>query len=213
MFGWIDRMQQAADERGEASSRVFTLPNVISFARLLLIPVFVWLLSTPGLEAAGVLLLGLVVASDWVDGWIARRTGSVSKLGRLLDPFSDRLVIAMALITFAVQEVFPWWAVVAVVARDVLVLGAGIVAIALRHQAIAVRWEGKVGTFDLMVGIPLIAWGGFGLPLAAAALAVGWPLFAVGLVLYYVAAAHYLSDLIDVFRGRYSPPDAHQPST
>lgn len=211
MFEWIDRMKKAADESGEASSRILTLPNAISFVRLLLIPVFVWLLSTPGLEAAGLVLLGVIVASDWVDGWVARRTGSVSRLGRLLDPFSDRLVIAVALITFAVQGVFPWWAAIAVIFRDVLVLGAGIVAIWLRHQAIAVRWVGKVGTFDLMVGIPLIAWGGFGLPLAAAAFACGWPIFGVGLVFYYVAAGWYLMDLIRLFQGRYSPGGSGNP--
>jgi cardiolipin synthase len=203
MFEAIDRMKRAAGEGGAASQRILTVPNLISFTRLLLIPVFVWLLCNPGTEAWGIILLGVVVASDWVDGWVARKTNSVSEFGRLLDPFSDRLVIAAALLTFAFQDAFPWWAVAAVVCRDVLVLGAGIVAVSLKHQAIAVRWLGKVGTFDLMTGIPMIAWGGFGLPLAAAALACGWPIFLVGLALYYVSAGQYLMDLIHLFQGRY----------
>ena len=198
MFEAIDRLRTVAgggEGSVEGSERILTVPNAISFARLLLIPVFVWLLAAPGLEAWGLLLLAAVVASDWLDGWVARRTGSVSKLGKFLDPLSDRLVIAAALITFGVQEVMPWWAVVAVVVRDVLVLAFGAMALAARGTAIPVRWIGKVATLDLMVGIPMIAWAGYDLPLAAVAAAVGWLTFGVGLGLYYVAALLYVRDL------------------
>lgn len=202
MFGSIERLV-GGSEGGASSRRVWTIPNAISLARLLLIPVFVWLLSNDGAEGWGIGLLVLVVASDWVDGYIARRTNSVSDLGKLLDPFSDRIVIAAALITFTVQGVFPLWATVAVVGRDVLILAAGIAALAIAHRSIAVRWIGKVATFDLMVGIPMVAWGGLGLPMAPAALACGWPVFLMGLCLYYLAAGAYVVDLVNLFRGTY----------
>jgi len=199
MFEALDKLRTIAgggEGSVEGSSRIVTLPNAISFARLLFIPVFVWMLATPGLEGAGILLLIVVVASDWLDGWVARRTGSVSKLGKLLDPISDRLVIAAALLTFGVQGVMPWWAVVAVLTRDVLVLTLGALALAKSRAAIPVRWVGKVATLDLMVGIPMIAWAGYDLPLADVAAPVGWLTFGLGLGLYYVSAGFYLRDLL-----------------
>lgn len=198
MFSAIDRLRTTAgggEGSVEGSDRILTVPNAISFARLLLIPVFVWMLSTPGLEVWGILLLDVVVASDWLDGWVARRTGSVSRFGKLLDPLSDRLVIAAALITFGVQGAMPWWAVAAVIVRDVLVLAFGAMALSAGGTAIPVRWVGKVATLDLMVGIPMIAWAGFDLPLADVAAPVGWLIFGVGLGLYYVAAGLYMRDL------------------
>src|SRR5438552_18480700 len=90
--------------------RIATVPNVVSFFRILLIPVFVVLLLHHGTEAAGLLLLGGVVATDWVDGYIARHAGQVSNLGKLLDPVADRLAIAAALVTLVLRHAFPLWA-------------------------------------------------------------------------------------------------------
>jgi cardiolipin synthase (CMP-forming) len=185
---------------GATSNRILTLPNFISLGRLLMIPVFVWLLAGEGTEVWGFIVLGLVLASDWVDGYIARRTGQVSELGKLLDPLSDRLVIAAALVTFVVIDALPLWAAVLVIGRDVVVLTAGILALTRWSIRIDVRWTGKVATFDLMVGIPLIAWGGLNLPLRHAALACGWTIFALGLTLYYWTAGLYLRDMVDALR-------------
>src|SRR5438128_11846186 len=77
--------------------RIATVPNLLSAIRILLIPVFVLLLLRHGTEGAGLVLLALVVATDWVDGQIARRTGQVSNLGKILDPVADRLALAAAL--------------------------------------------------------------------------------------------------------------------
>ena len=195
MFESIDRLVGASKGEGiDSTDRVFTVPNAISLSRLLLIPAFLWLLASPGEEGWGIGLLVLVVASDWIDGYIARRTDSVSRLGSLLDPLSDRLVISAALIMFVAQGVFPTWTAALIIARDVFVLGASVLAVAKGRQ-IAVRWTGKVATFDLMAAIPLIAWGGFDLPLAPAAIAIGWTFFVFGLPLYYVAAYGYVGDL------------------
>src|SRR5436309_428134 len=109
-----------------ASRRVATVPNLLSFLRILLIPVFVLLIAHRGTEAGGLLLLGAVVATDWVDGTIARRTGQVSELGKVLDPVADRLAIAAALIALVVRKAFPLWAALLILVRDALILLAGL---------------------------------------------------------------------------------------
>jgi cardiolipin synthase len=177
----------------DTSRRVLTVPNLLSFARILLIPAFVLLLLHHGTEAAGLVLLGVVVATDWVDGTIARRTGQVSELGKWLDPIADRAAIGAALITLVVRSAFPLWAALLILVRDGLILLAGTVLLA-RGKRIDVRYIGKVATFSLMFGVPAVAWGNFGLPLGAAARALGWISFGVGIVEYYVAGALYVSD-------------------
>jgi cardiolipin synthase (CMP-forming) len=174
--------------------RVLTVPNAISALRIALIPVFVALILDHDTTTAGLIMFGCVVATDWVDGTIARRTGQVSELGKVLDPVADRLAIAAGIIALAIRGVFPVWAAVAIIARDVAVLGVGVFLLARRHVRIEVRWIGKVATFSLMVAVPAIAWGALDLPLAAAATAVGWVCFAVGIVEYYVAAWVYGQD-------------------
>jgi cardiolipin synthase (CMP-forming) len=177
-----------------SSNRVLTVPNLISFARILLIPVFVLLLLNDGTERAGLLLLGFVVSTDWVDGQIARRTGQVSELGKILDPVADRLAIAAALVTLVVIGAFPLWAALLILVRDAAILIAGI-ALLRRGIRIDVRVIGKVATFSLMFAVPAIAWGNLGLGLDATALALGWIAFVVGIVEYYVAAGMYVGDI------------------
>jgi cardiolipin synthase len=109
-----------------------------------MIPVFVSLLlhHSKRSEEAGLLILGLVVSTDWVDGWIARRTGQVSDLGKLLDPVADRLALAAALITLVVRHAFPLWAALLVIARDGLILIAGAALLLRMKVRIDVRWIG-----------------------------------------------------------------------
>ena len=178
-----------------SSRRVLTVPNVISAFRIAMIPVFVALILDEDTTTAGLIVFGVVVATDWVDGTIARRTGQVSDLGKVLDPVADRLAIAAGIIALAIRGVFPVWAAAAILVRDVVVLVVGLVVLTRRHVTIEVRWIGKVATFSLMVAVPAISWGALGLPLAAAATAVGWVSFAVGIVEYYVAAVVYARDV------------------
>jgi len=174
--------------------RVLTVPNAISALRIALIPVFVALILDEHTTTAGLIMFGCVIATDWVDGTIARRTGQVSELGKVLDPVADRLAIAAGIIALAIRGVFPVWAAVAIIARDVAILGVGVYLLSRRHIRLEVRWIGKVATFSLMVAVPAIAWGALDLPLAAAATAIGWVCFAVGIVEYYIAAGVYAQD-------------------
>jgi len=184
-----------------SSNRVLTVPNLISFVRILLIPFFVMLLLNEGTERAGLILLAFVVSTDWVDGQVARRTGQVSELGKILDPVADRLAIAAALITLVVRDAFPLWAALLILVRDAAILVAGI-ALLRKDIRIDVRLIGKLATFSLMFSVPAIAWATFGLGLDAALLAMGWIAYAVGIVEYYVATGMYVQDIRAALRAK-----------
>ncbi|HEX2089486.1 MAG TPA: CDP-alcohol phosphatidyltransferase family protein [Actinomycetota bacterium] len=180
--------------------RIATVPNLLSLIRILLIPVFVVLLVRPGTEAAGLILLAVVVSTDWIDGYIARHMGQVSNVGKLLDPIADRLAIAAGLIALVVRDAFPLWAALLVIGRDLVVMVAGGAVLLAVRARIDVRWIGKIATFALMWAIPWVAWGNFRLPLHELTLPVGWVVFWVGITAYYIAAVMYAFDLTNAVR-------------
>jgi cardiolipin synthase len=185
-----------------ASSAVVTVPNVLSFARIALIPLFSWLSANERTRLWGILLFAVVVSTDWVDGYVARRTGQVSELGRILDPVADRLAIGAGLLTFAISGIFPFWAALLILVRDVGVLLGGAAVLWGRDIRIEVRWIGKIATFSLMVAITWIAWGNSGGPLGEVLLVGGWLAYAVGIVEYYIAAGLYAIDVRDTLAER-----------
>jgi cardiolipin synthase len=189
----------------DGADRVLTVPNALSFLRIALIPVFVWLIVDPDTTFAGLVMFGLVLATDWIDGAIARATGQVSNLGKVLDPVSDRLAIAAGLIALVVRDAFPLWAALLILVRDGLILVAGVALLVARRVRIEVRYLGKVATFGLMVGIGCIAWGNLGYALSPTFLACGWVIYAVAIVEYYVATIQYVGDLRDVLASEPAP--------
>lgn len=194
-------MREGSGQTG-ASDRILTVPNALSFIRIAMIPVFVILLLDEGTRLWGFLVLGLVQATDWVDGYIARRYGQVTELGKVLDPFADRLAVGAALITFVVADLFPLWAALLVLVRDGLVLvAAGVIALT-GGPRIEVRRIGKIATFTLMWAIPMIAWGNADLLLEDAVLVLGWIWFAVGYVEYLAATGLYVIDLRRAYGAR-----------
>jgi cardiolipin synthase len=176
-----------------ASRRILTVPNALSFVRILLIPLFVTLLAGEGTRLAGFVLMGAVLSTDWVDGVIARRTGQVTELGKVLDPVADRLAVITALVTLVVLRLFPLWAAGIVVARDLALLAGGLYLFR-KGIRIDVRMIGKYATFVLMWAIPLIAWGNADLPIDDLAAVMGWVWFPVGVAEYYAAAVAYAGD-------------------
>jgi cardiolipin synthase len=185
-----------------ASSAVVTVPNALSLARIVLIPVFCWLSANEPTRLWGIFLFAVVVSTDWVDGYVARRTGQVSELGRILDPVADRLAIGAGLLTFAVSGIFPFWAAVLILLRDVAVLLGGAALLWGREIRVEVRWIGKIATASLMAAITWIAWGNARGPLGEVFLVGGWLAFAVGIVEYYVAAGLYAIDVRDALAAR-----------
>jgi len=182
-------------ETASASSAVLTLPNVLSFLRIAAIPLFCWLTVREDTRLLGIVLFAAVAATDWVDGTIARRTGQVSELGKILDPVADRLAIAAALITFAIVGIFPFWAALLILLRDVAVLFGGAAVLWGRQVRVDVRGIGKLATFSLMAAVTWIAWGNAGGALGNVLLVGGWLAYAVGIVEYYIAAGLYAIDV------------------
>ncbi|MET1019631.1 MAG: CDP-alcohol phosphatidyltransferase family protein [Microterricola sp.] len=183
----------------ELSNRVFTVPNILSFGRLLLVPVFLVLLMQ-GRDAAALTVLVISSLTDFLDGYIARRFNQMSRLGQLLDPAADRLYIFAAIIGLASRELVPWWLVAVIVGRDVLLLVLGIVLANYGYGPLPVHLLGKVATFALFLGMPLIMLG-----LAVPALApfsqpIAWAITLWGAFLYWWAGAIYLIETLRVIR-------------
>jgi cardiolipin synthase (CMP-forming) len=173
------------------SSAIVTWPNGVTLLRLLLMPVCALLLAG-GHYLSGLVLTALVGATDWVDGWLARRTGRVSRLGQLLDPLADRLLIASVALALLVRGVLPWPAALLLLGRD-LVLLAGWPLLQRRGiEPPEVIWLGKAATLVLLFALPVLTFGATGLAAAPAARAIGLALLWFGVVLYYLAGAVYV---------------------
>lgn len=178
-----------------ASRAILTVPNVLSAIRIVCIPVYAFLILDRSTTFTGLLLFGGVLATDWVDGAVARATGQVTELGKILDPVADRLAIAFGLVALVVRDAFPLWAALLIVGRDAITLVGGAIALAGRGLRVPVRPLGKVATFTLMLSIGGVSWGSLGYALAPGFAVIGWTCFAVGIVEYYAVAFAYAGDL------------------
>jgi cardiolipin synthase (CMP-forming) len=178
-----------------SSHRYLTAPNVFTLLRLCCIPIFVWLLFGKDDQVAAAWLLGGLGATDWVDGWLARRFDQVSEFGKIFDPTADRLLFIVAIGSIITYGIPPAWVMWAVVAREVIV-GAtmAIATLAFSMQRFDVTYWGKLATFLLMFAIPGFMLGdpdsgSFG---QQGFLIASWILVIPGLVLSYVTAVQYL---------------------
>lgn len=181
----------AKDGPEVVSDRVLTVPNLLSLVRLLVMPL-VWLDITGDRPVRALVVLALLVSTDWIDGYVARRFDQVSRLGKVLDPISDRILIAIVVVALGVAGIVPWWALGAVLLRDVVVGIVGLVVLARGAEAPAVTRMGKAATFGLMFTFPTFlfaeAIGGTGREVLRVAAFAG---LAVATVLYYAAAFGY----------------------
>jgi cardiolipin synthase (CMP-forming) len=178
--------------RRDWRAEVLTWPNLVTVVRLLCIPVFVWLLFARENRAAAAWLLAALGSTDWVDGWLARRFGQVSEVGKILDPTVDRLLFLVTVPAIVIDGSVPLLVAGLVVVREAAVAVVALTLGALGARRIDVTWEGKTGTFLLMVAFPLFL--GANSTLSYAPL-LGWLawLFALpGLVYSYVAAYQYV---------------------
>ena len=118
----------AAPARRRRGRRALTIPNLFTLARLLCLPLFLYLLFGRDNPAAAAWLLGALGATDWVDGYLARRLGQVSEFGKVFDPTVDRLLFIVAIVAIIIADAAPMWFCVAVLAREVLVGGMMLIA-------------------------------------------------------------------------------------
>lgn len=132
-----------------------TWPNLVTVIRLALLPAFFWLLFKTDHRAESAWLLGFLGATDWIDGYLARRLSQVSEIGKIIDPVADRILVISGLLAVAAAGGVPWWFAVATLARELIVSLLTLVLAILGAVRIDVLWWGKVSTFFLMVSFPL----------------------------------------------------------
>ncbi len=176
-----------------------TLPNLLSMLRLALVPVFLILLIR-GEDFWALLVLVVASASDFLDGFLARRFDQVTRLGQLLDPAADRLYIFAALLGLASRELVPWWIVLVVVGRDVFLLGLGVVLANFGFGPLPVHQLGKLATFCLFYALPMIMLGQAFPMLAWWSGPVGWAFGIWGAFLYWWAGIIYAIEAARVIR-------------
>ncbi|PKQ32607.1 MAG: CDP-diacylglycerol--glycerol-3-phosphate 3-phosphatidyltransferase [Actinobacteria bacterium HGW-Actinobacteria-2] len=183
------------------TTRVFTVPNILSFIRLAGVPVMLWLLLVREADIWVVVVLAVGGATDWLDGYLARTWHQRSRLGQVLDPLADRLYILATLIGLAFREIVPWWLVVLLAARDLVM--ATTIWPALRRRGFAslpVHFLGKAATFALLYAFPLVLLGNGEGPWATAARIVGWACVIWGAALYWWSGLLYLGQGAEVVR-------------
>jgi cardiolipin synthase len=186
------------------STRVLTVPNAISLARLLLVPVFA-LLIVRGEDGWAVAVLAVSGASDWLDGVLARRLGQVSRLGQLLDPAADRLFIVVTLVALTWRDVVPWWLLGVLVLRDVVLAVMLVVLARAGYAPLQVHLAGKAGTFALLYAFPLLLLAQWNSWVGAVAGVAGWAFALWGVALYWFSAAVYLAQARQLLRGDAGP--------
>jgi CDP-diacylglycerol--glycerol-3-phosphate 3-phosphatidyltransferase len=143
---------------GPPRSANLNLPNAITVVRILLAPVFIWMLLTDAgqdgaLRWAAAVLFIVAIATDWVDGAIARKHGLITDLGKLLDPIADKVLTGGALVALSILAELPWWVTILVLVREVgITVHRMIVA---TDHVVAAAWMGKLKTVAQSVAISL----------------------------------------------------------
>jgi cardiolipin synthase len=173
---------------------LWTIPNLISVLRLAAVPWFLWLLLHDDRPIAAGILLAVLGATDWVDGWIARRYDQGSEFGKVMDPVADRILLISGAVALLIDGSVPVWVGVVVLAREAIVSGGTLALAAMGARRIDVQWVGKAGTLALMFALPMFLWldhtaPGVGHDVLAV---VTWGFTIGGLVLSYYAALGYI---------------------
>ena len=180
--------------------RVLTVPNLLSATRLVLIPVFVYLLLFAHANGWAVAILMFSGASDWADGKIARTLNQSSRLGVLLDPAVDRLYMVTVPVVMALDGIVPWWFVITLLVRDGL-LAATLPLLRSRGlSALPVTYFGKGATFALMSGFPLVLLGTGGATWSRVVWACGWGFLGWGMYAYLWSFVLYAVQMALVMR-------------
>lgn len=176
-----------------SKDRVLTIPNLLSLVRLLGVPYFFWLIVGPHSDGLALVVLFVSGATDWLDGYLARRLQQFSRLGELLDPLADRLYILAALAALYIRDLIPIWVVVALLGRDLFMT---VLLTRLKKRGITglpVHFVGKAATMNLLYALPLILLGTFSNDLGHAAHIIGWAFLIWGVAMYWYAAVLYVN--------------------
>jgi cardiolipin synthase len=189
------------EETEVQTTRILTIPNLLSILRLLGVPLFLWLVLGPQLDGWALVVLAVSGFTDYLDGKLARRWRQVSRFGQLLDPTADRLYILATLVGLSAREVIPVWLAAAIVGRDVLLTFT--VPVLRRHGyglALPVHFLGKAATFNLLYAFPLLLLGDGEGAIATLAKIFGWAFAGWGTALYWWAGVLYVAQVRQLVR-------------
>ena len=173
------------------STRVWTVPNLLSMARLLGVPLFLWLVLGPEWDGWALLLLAVSGVTDYLDGYLARRLDQFTQLGQILDPVADRLYILAVVIGLAMRDIIPWWVAVVLPLRDLLLWVLVPFLRTRGYSALPVHFLGKAATFNLLYAFPLLLLGDGDGTVATLARVFGWAFAFWGIGLYWWAGVLY----------------------
>ena len=172
-------------------TRVLTVPNLLSAARLLGVPLFLWLVLGPEADGWALVVLMVSGATDYADGYLARKLNQTTVLGQILDPVADRLYILAVVVGLALRDVIPWWLAISLPLRDALMWGLVPLLRTRGYSSLPVHFLGKAATFNLLYAFPLLLLGdGDGL-VARLAEVFGWAFAFWGVGLYWWAGILY----------------------
>lgn len=171
--------------------RIVTVPNALSFVRLLLVPVFLWLVLGP--EEDGLALLVLMVSgiTDYLDGKLARKLNQASKIGAILDPVADRFYILAVVIGLGFRDIIPWWLAVILPLRDVFLFSLVPFLRTRGYSSLPVHFLGKAATASLLYAFPLLLLGDSTGTVADLANVFGWAFTVWGVALYWWGGVLY----------------------
>ena len=173
------------------TDRVWTLPNLLSALRLAGVPLFLWLVLGPEEDGWALALLMVSGATDFLDGWLARKLNQQSTVGQILDPVADRLYILAVVIGLALRDIIPWWVALSLPLRDLLMWGLVPLLRTRGYSALPVHFLGKAATFNLLYAFPLLLLGDGDGVLATLAQVFGWAFALWGIGLYWWAGVLY----------------------
>lgn len=189
----------AGTDRIQVSSRILTIPNLLSLIRLGMVPVFLAFILV-GADFAALIVLVISSLTDYLDGIIARKFRQVSRLGQLLDPAADRLFIFAALVGLCVRDIVPLWLLVVIVGRDFMLAVLGIILANHGYGPLPVHHLGKVATFSLLFALPILMLGLAFHEVSWITNPVGWAFALWGAFLYWWAGVIYLLETVRVIQ-------------
>lgn len=179
------------------SDKILTLPNLLSFLRLIGVPFFLVLVLI-GADLAAVIFLAVASFTDLIDGRIARRFNQVSKLGEMLDPAADRLYILAIVIGLACRSIVPWWFLIILASRDLTMMALVPWLRTRGFTSLPAHFTGKAATFCLLFALPLVLLGAGEWAISPLCKVLGWASALWGAFLYWWAGIGYIRQTIQL---------------
>lgn len=170
---------------------IYTIPNALTLARALGIPLFIYFALDTHNDFAAVAVMAFAGASDYFDGKLARAWNQTSRLGEIMDPAIDRLYIAVTLIVLLIRGAIPLWLIIVLMGRDIIL---GILSLAMQIKALptlTVNFAGKAATFNLLYAFPFLLLALAHTTLGTISFVIGWSFGIWGVALYLITGANY----------------------